>query len=125
MRDQQEKKLTEKLIARTEEFLKAVQKKDVKAMKAMLDRMTFGDLTDTAGTEPLPRIFSIPADLLGWDLEDVQVRMHGFGLHTGTSSLNYRFKGPAGEFKTQGQPIHWIFRNSDNTWYITRAPRSK
>lgn len=124
LREHQEKKLEEKLLARTEEFLKAAQKRDLKAMRSMLDRATLGD-SDSAGVEGLPRILTGPAILLAWDIQDVQVRVHGLGPHTGTSTASYRLKGPAGEFTVQGSPILWIYRNSEETWYIARAPRPK
>ncbi len=127
VRDQKERRLTEQLIARTEEFLRAIQQKDAKAARAMADRLTFGDLTEEEGREMFLRALGGRGELESWEFEDVQVRMGGrpFGpAPHGTCVMTYRLKYPMGDLKAVQQPIHWVYR-TDGAWYVTRTPRDR
>ena len=72
----------------------------------------------------MPRSLSSPAELIGWELEDIQVRLRPLARPMGICTMSYRFKSSMGEFKTQGQPLHWVHR-TDNAWYLIRPPRDK
>jgi serine/threonine protein kinase len=123
VKDIQEKRLTEELIGRTDEFLKSLQKKDLKSIRGMLDRLSFGDLTDAQLSEVFPRLMAEKSEIQKWEFEDVQVRLKGpFGRTTGFCQMTYTVKIPKGEIKLSDQAIHWVHK--PDGWYIMRGPRT-
>ena len=113
-------------MARTEEFLKAVAKKDTKTVRAMLDRLSFGDTAGESGAMEtiFSKAFNERAQLERWEVEEVTFRSRfPRGPSTNaTALLTYHFSAPMGEITVQGQAIHWA-RRGDGLWYVVRPPR--
>jgi serine/threonine protein kinase len=123
MKDIQEKRLAEELIGRTDEFLQSMQKKDLKTIRGMLDRLSFGEPADAQLSDLFPRLAADKSEIQKWEFEDVQVRLKGpFGRTTGYCQMSYTVKIPKGEIKLSEQPIHWVHK--PDGWYLTRAPRT-
>jgi hypothetical protein len=109
-------------MARTDEFLKAIQNKELKTVKSMIDRMSFGDLSEAQITEMFSRLLSDKLELERWEFDDVQVKKAGpFGRQTGTCQMTYTAKVPKGELRLTDQWLHWG-RKLDG-WYLVRGPR--
>jgi len=121
VKDLQEKRQTDELMGRTEEFLKAVQRKDLKTVRRMLDRLAFGEPTDAQLNEMFALLLSEKFELVSWEFEDVQVKRGPLGRTTGLCQMSYAAKIPKGEMKFSEQAIHWS-RKPDG-WYVTRPPK--
>lgn len=123
--DAAEKKLTEEVMARTEELLKAVQKQDIKTIKGMLDEIAFGQVADSAVLELFTRN-PLEKTLDSWEFQDVEVRMRIPGARPQPHALcimTYDLKFPKGNLKLTDQHIQWI-KKMDGKWYVTKLPKS-
>jgi predicted Ser/Thr protein kinase len=125
MKDATEKRMTEEVMARTEELLKAVQNKDSKTIRGILDEVAFGQLTDAQVLETWIRN---PGErqLENWEFQDVDVRMRIPGARPqphAMTIMTYEMKFPKGSMKVQDQPIQWI-RKQDGKWYVTKLPKT-
>jgi predicted Ser/Thr protein kinase len=124
-KDVAEKKFTEEAMQRVEEFLQAMQKKDTKAIRGMLDELAFGQLSDAQVLELVGRSHSDKGSLESWEIQDVDIRMRMPGLRQNPHALftmTYEVKLPKGELKMADQPLHLI-RKVDGKWYVTRLPK--
>jgi serine/threonine protein kinase len=123
-RDAAERRWGEEIYARTEEFLKAAQKKDFKTLKGMLDTLTFGSPDEQVFTEILSKVFNEKVTLEGWEIEDIDVRVRTPGRPQphAVASVAYHLKTPNSELKLQHQAVFWV-RRIDGQWYLTRNPR--
>ena len=124
-KDASEKRLTEEVMARTEELLKAVQTRDAKTVRAFLDDIAFGMLTDAQVMELFLRT-GVDRMLESWEIQDVEIRMRIPGARPQPHALTmmtYELKLPKGTLKATDQPIHWI-RKMDGKWYVTKLPKS-
>jgi predicted Ser/Thr protein kinase len=123
-RDAAERRWGEELYARTEEFLKAAQKKDFKALKGMLDSLTFGSPDEQVFAEILSKVFNEKVTLESWEIQDLDVRVRAPGRPQphAVASVAYHLKTPNSELKLQHQPVYWV-RRIDGQWYLTRNPR--
>jgi serine/threonine protein kinase len=123
IKDTQEKRLTEELIGRTDELLKAMQKKDLKTVRGMLDKLAYGDLPDAQLAEMFSRLLAEKVEIEKWEFDDVQVHLKGLvGRTTAVCQMSYSLKIPKGEVKVSDQPIHWVHK--PDGWYVTRPPRT-
>ncbi|HVE39497.1 MAG TPA: serine/threonine-protein kinase [Planctomycetota bacterium] len=124
LKDATEKKFTEEVMSRTEELLQAMKKKDLKAVRAMLDELAFGQMTD----QQVAELFSknhVEYTLESWEIQDVEIRSKMPGLRQqphASVTLSYELKVPKGSLKIGDQPMHWI-RKLDGRWYLTRLPK--
>jgi hypothetical protein len=124
LKDAQERRLTEEVMDRTEALLRALKARDVKAIKEMTDRLTFGDSGEALAGEVVRRILEGDVEILAWDFEDVEIRARTLGRSPHARvTLTYEIKGTQGKAKVQGAPIQWVKR-IDGGWFLTRAPRS-
>jgi predicted Ser/Thr protein kinase len=124
MKDAQERRLTEEVMDRTEALLKALKARDVKAIKELTDRLTFGDSGEALAGEVARRILEGDVEILAWDFEDVEIRTRTLGRSPHARvNLTYEIKGSQGKAKVEGAPIHWV-RRIDGGWFLTRGPRS-
>src|SRR5262249_24942214 len=73
-KDATEKRYTEEVMARTEELLRAVKIKDAKTIRAMMDEVAFGQLTDAQVLETFTR-GGVERTLESWEFQDVDVRL--------------------------------------------------
>jgi serine/threonine protein kinase len=124
VKDGIEKKFTEEAMARVEEFLQAMQKKDTKAIRGMLDELAFGQMTDTQLFELVGKGHADKGSLEGWEIQDVEIRMKMPGLRQMPHALftmTYEVKLPKGELKITDQPLHLI--RKEGKWYVTRLPK--
>jgi serine/threonine protein kinase len=123
VQDAQERRLTEELLDRADELLKALQKKDVEAIREILDRLTFGELSEASAPEIYQRALNEKTELLDWEIEDVQLRPRTPGRPPGAVlTATYRIGLPnKGEMRLSAQPMYWI-RRLDGKWYATRPP---
>jgi hypothetical protein len=123
MKDATEKRLTEEVMGRTEELMRAVQIRDPKALRSFLDEIAFGQLADAQVLE----IFAKgDRALQSWEIKDVEIRMRVPGARPQPHAqivMTYDFKLPKGEMKVTDQPISWI-RKLDGKWYVTKLPKS-
>ncbi|MBI3854576.1 MAG: serine/threonine protein kinase [Planctomycetes bacterium] len=127
LKDGVEKKFTEEALARAEEFLQAMQKKDTKAIRGMLDELAYGQLTDAQVLEVIGKAHSDKGTLESWEIMDVEIRMKLPGARPqphATLTMTYDVKLPKGELKITDQPLHMI-RRIDGKWYVTRLPKTK
>jgi serine/threonine-protein kinase len=122
IKDLQERRQTEELMARVENFLHAAKKKDLKAVRGYLDRFAFGELSDAAAGELLAKVLGEKAELDGWEFEDVQVRTRPFQRPGALVTMVYRLKVPKGELKAEGTQ-YWVHRLTDG-WVLTKPPKS-
>jgi hypothetical protein len=125
LKDGIEKKFTEEAMLRVEEFLQAMQKKDTKAIRSMLDEIAFGQISDSQLLELLGKGQLDKGSLESWEIQDVEVRMKMPGLRPQPHALftmTYEAKFPKGEMKMTDQPLHLI-RKLDQKWYVTRLPK--
>ena len=113
-------------MARTEQFLRAIQEKDPAVLKAMLDRLSFGEASKTFVAEFMSRLLQGAAKLESWEYENVEFRSPtGTAIrspHWARVTLRYRVVVPQGETTLRGQPIHWV-RRLNGQWYLARAPK--
>jgi serine/threonine protein kinase len=123
VRDAGERRLTEELLARVEQFMRAVQKKDGKAVRSVLDRLTFGDGSHPAIGEHLQKIQSGAVDLAGWAVEYVQLRLRPLARPAAVCEMTYHLAAGKTEIKVEHQPVYWIHR-ADGLWYVTKPPKS-
>jgi len=119
-----ERRYSEEAVARTEELLQAMKKKDTKAIRSMLDEIAYGQLSDA---EILAILHRNPdkMTLESWEFQDVDVRLKlpgARGPHA-MVTMSYDLKLPKGDLKLADQPIHLI-RKLDGKWYVTKPPRS-
>ncbi|HLY08416.1 MAG TPA: protein kinase [Planctomycetota bacterium] len=125
IKDATEKRLTEEVMGRTEELMKALQGKDPKAIRAFLDDIAFGLLSDQQVLE----IFAknpVERYLERWEIQDVEIRMRVPGARPqphAQALMTYDFKFNKVEMKVTDQTIHWI-RKLDGKWYVTRLPKT-
>ena len=124
LRDAAEKRWGEELLQRTEEFLKAAQRKDGKALKGMMDTLTYGENSEQAYQELLSKLLGEKVALEGWEFQDLDVKARALGRLQPHAqiTLTYHLKVPNGELKIQNQGITWVKR-LDGAWYVTRPPR--
>lgn len=124
MKDVQERRLTEELLDRVEELMRAMQKKDLKAMREVLDRLSFGEVSESSTPEIYAKVQSEKAELLEWEVEDVILRGRMPGRPAGAVvTVTFRIGLPSkAEMKLPGQPLHWV-RRLDGKWYATRPPK--
>jgi serine/threonine-protein kinase len=123
MKDATDKRLTEEVLGRTEELMKAVQAKDAKAIRGFLDEIAFGQLTDAQVLEGFEKTQGV---LQSWEIQDVEIRMRVPGARPqphAQTLMTYEFKFAKGELKATDQPIQWI-RKLDGKWYVTKLPKS-
>jgi len=123
MKDATEKRLTEEVLGRTEELMKAVQAKDPKTIRGFLDEIAFGQLTDAQVLEGFEKAQGV---LQTWEIQDVEIRMRVPGARPqphAQTLMTYDFKFAKGELKATDQPIQWI-RKLDGKWYVTKLPKS-
>jgi eukaryotic-like serine/threonine-protein kinase len=124
-KDGMEKKFTEEALQRVEEFLQAMQKKDTKSIRSMLDEIAFGQITDAQMVDLLGRGYADRGSLESWEIQDVDIRTRMPGLRQHPHALftmTYEVKVPKGELKIADQPLHLI-RKVDGKWYVTRLPK--
>ncbi len=124
LKDATEKRFTEEVMSRTEELLQAMKKKDLKAVRAMLDELAFGQMTDQQVAELFARNH-VEYTLESWEIQDVELRSKVPGLRQqphAMVTLTYELKVPKGSLKVSDQPMHWI-RKLDGRWYLTRLPK--
>ncbi len=123
IKDAQERRLTEEVLDRSDELIRRMQKKDAKGIAPMLDRLTFGELTESNAPELYQKMLADKTELLGWEFEEVHLRSRLPGRPPGAVvTLSYRVALPKGELKLSGQPLHWVKR-LDGRWYLSRPPR--
>jgi predicted Ser/Thr protein kinase/outer membrane biosynthesis protein TonB len=125
-KDATEKRLTEEVMARTEELLKAVQARDTKTIRSMLDEIAFGQLSDAAVLELFTRN---PVDkmLEGWEFQDVEIRMRIPGARPqphAITIMTYTLKLPKGTMTLTDQHIQWIKKLEGGKWLVTRLPKT-
>jgi serine/threonine protein kinase len=123
-KDATDKKFTEDVMSRAEEFLQAMKKKDLKTARGMLDDLAFGQITDQQLEELLTR--NHPDYLLeSWEIQDAEIRMKvpGRPQPHATLTLTYELKLPKGTMRVTDQVMHWI-RKLDGRWYLTRLPKT-
>src|SRR5262249_55124488 len=121
-----ERKYGEEAVARTEELLQAMKRKDTKAIRGMLDDIAFGQLSDSEVLALLHRN-SDKVTLESWEVQEVEVRLKvpgARGPHA-TVTMTYDLKLPKGDLKLTDQPIHLIKKPLDGKWYVTKPPRTK
>src|SRR6185503_17990143 len=109
LKDGVEKKFTEEAMSRAEEFLQAMQKKDTKAIRSMLDEIAFGQITDAQVLDLLGRGHSDKGTIESWEIQDLDLRMRMPGLRQQPHALftmTYDVKFPKGEMKLTDQPLH-------------------
>jgi serine/threonine-protein kinase len=123
LKDGPERRQTEELLDRVDELLKAVQRKDGKAVKAFLDRLAFGDLTEAGATEVVGRVLPPQAELLRWEATDADLQVRPFAGSIGRVTMTFWVKTPAGELKVADRPMHWLRRAADG-WVLSKPPRS-
>ena len=124
-KDGVERKFTEEAMQRVEEFLQAMQKKDTKAIRAMLDELAFGQITDAQVLDLLGRSHPDKGSLESWEIQDVDIRTRMPGMRQNPHALftmTYQVNLPKGELKVTDQPLHLI-RKLDGKWYVTRLPK--
>ena len=125
MTDLTEKRMTEEVMARTEELLRAVQSKNTKVIRGILDEIAYGQLTDEQVLETFTRN-PTEKSLESWEFQDVEIRMRVPGARPqphAVTTMSYEVKFPKGTLKVQDQPIQWI-RKIDGKWYVTKMPKS-
>jgi serine/threonine protein kinase len=125
VKDALERKYTEEVMARTEEFLQAASKKDLRSMRSMLDEIAFGQVSDEQLQEILVKTHADKGALESWEFQDVDIRMKVPGARPqphATATMIYIVTFPKGSLKIQDQLIHWI-RRLDGRWYVTKPPR--
>jgi predicted Ser/Thr protein kinase len=118
-----ERRYTEEAVARVEELLQALKKKDTKTIRGMLDEIAYGQLSDAEILALIHRN-SDRATLEGWEFQEAEVRLKlpgARGPHA-TVTMTYDLKLPKGDLKLSDQPIHLI-RKLDGKWYVTKPPR--
>jgi predicted Ser/Thr protein kinase len=123
IKDAQERRLHEEVLERSEELLRRMKKRDGKGILEMLDRLSFGDVTESQAAELFQKLATDRNELTGWEFEDVQVRPRLPGsAPTAVVSVNFRVALEKGELRLQGQPLHWVKRR-DGQWYLSRPAR--
>ncbi|HLY73459.1 MAG TPA: hypothetical protein VKU80_05005, partial [Planctomycetota bacterium] len=125
IKDATEKRLTEEVMSRTEELMKAIQGRDAKAVRGFLDEIAFGQLADVQVLENFAKANS-DKSLESWEIQDVEIRMRIPAARPqphALTTMTYEFKFPKGSLKVQDQPIHWI-RKLDGKWYVTKLPKT-
>ena len=125
MKDITEKRLTEEVMARAEELLKAIKNRDTKTIRAMLDEVAFGQMTDGQVLETFGRN-QAEKQLESWEFQDVEVRMRIPGARPqphAVTTMAFELTFPKGSMKIQDQLIQWI-RKPDGKWYVTKFPKS-
>jgi hypothetical protein len=125
MKDMTEKRLSEEVMARTEELLKAVKVRDSKTIRGILDEIAFGQMTDLQVLETFSKN-PVEKQLESWEFQDVEVRMRVPGARPqphAVTTMTYELTFPKGSMKIQDQSIQWI-RKSDGKWYVTKFPKS-
>ena len=109
---------------RTEVLLRALKARDVKAIKDLTDRLTFGDAGEALAGEVARRILQGEMDLQGWEFEDVEIRTRTPGRPAQARvTMAYDLRNTGGAAKIQA-PLHWVKR-LDGGWFLTRAPRGE
>jgi predicted Ser/Thr protein kinase len=123
-KDTLERKYTEDVMARTEELLQAASKKDLKAMRAMMDELAFGQVSDEQLQELLVKTHADKGTLESWEFQDVEIRMKlpGRLQPHAMVTMTYTVTFPKGSLKIQDQVIHWT-RRLDGKWLVTKAPK--
>ena len=125
LKDVTEKRLTEEVMSRTEELMKALQKQDAKTVKTFLDDVAFGQLTDAQILENFSKTH-VEKALESWEFQDIEIRMRvplARPQPHALATMSYEFKFPKGTLKVQDQPIHWI-KKQDGKWYVTKLPKT-
>jgi predicted Ser/Thr protein kinase len=126
IKDATERKFTEEVMARTEELLQAMKKKDLKAVRAMLDELAFGQMTDQQVAELFTKNH-VEYTLESWEIQDVEIRTKVPGLRQlphASVMLTYELKLPTSRtVKISDQPMHWIRKGLEGRWYLTRLPK--
>ena len=121
-----ERRFTEEVMARTEELLQAMEKKDLKTMRGMLDEVAFVQVTDLQLQEIFTKTHVDKGTLEGWEFQDIEIRLKLPGARPqphAMVTLTYELKFPKGSLKIQDQIIHWI-RKLDGKWYVTKPPKT-
>jgi serine/threonine protein kinase len=124
IKDATEQRLTKEVMTRTEELLQAMQKKDLKTVRGMLDELAFGQPSDQQVQELLGKNHA-EHTLESWEIQDVEIRSRMPGLRQqphATVTMTYELRLSKGMLKLTDQPIHWI-RKIDGRWYVTRLPK--
>jgi len=125
LKDATDKRLTEEVMARTEELMKALQKQDVKTVRTFLDEVAFGQLTDAQILENFSKTH-VEKTLESWEFQDIEIRMRiplARPQPHALATMTYEFKLPKGSLKVQDQPLHWI-KKQDGKWYVTKLPKT-
>ncbi len=123
LKDLQERRLAEEALQRSEELLEAMKRKDAKAVRGLLDRLSFGDLTAADAPDLYRRLADDKVELLDWQVEDVEVKARLPGRPPSVQvTMEVRASVPKGEIRLTGQPLHWV-RRLDGAWYLTRPSR--
>jgi len=125
IKDATEKRLTEEVMSRTEELMKALQKQDVKTVKTFLDEVAFGQLADTQILENFVKIHA-EKTLESWEFQDIEIKMRipmARPQPHALATMTYEFKFPKSTLRVQDQPIHWI-KKQDGKWYVTKLPKT-
>jgi serine/threonine protein kinase len=125
LKDGAEKKFTDEVMQRAEEFLQAMRKKDLKTARSMLDELAFGQIPDVQLEEILTK--NHPDYILeSWEIQDAEIRMKLPGARPqphAALTLTYELKLPKATMKITDQVMHWI-RKLDGRWYLTRLPKN-
>jgi serine/threonine-protein kinase len=125
LKDATDKRLTEEVMSRVEELMKAVQAKDPARLRGFLDEIAFGQLSDAQVLEVFYKN-SVEKSLTSWEIQDVELRMRVPGARPQPHALTlmtYEFKLNKADLKVSDQSINWI-RKLDGKWYVTRLPKT-
>jgi predicted Ser/Thr protein kinase len=125
IKDQTEKRLTEEVMSRIEELMKAMQAKDPAKIRSFLDEIAFGQLTDQQVLEVFAKS---PGEktLQSWEIQNVEIRMRVPGARPqphAEATMTYEYKFNKVDMKVTDQPLHWI-RRLDGKWYVTKLPKT-
>lgn len=124
MKDSIERRYTDEVMTQVEAFMQAIQKKDLKAVRGMLDEIAFGQPTDAQLGELLSKNHP-EYSLEGWEIQDTELRLKLPGARPqphATVLMTYDLKIVKGTLKLTDQVMHWI-RKVDGRWYLTRLPK--
>jgi serine/threonine protein kinase len=125
MKDQTEKRLTEEVMTRAEELMKAIQSKDPARLRSFLDEIAYGQLNDAQVQEIFTKNM-VEKTLQAWEVQDVEIRMRVPGARPqphAVTVMTYDFKFAKGDLKVTDQTINWI-RKLDGKWYVTKLPKT-
>jgi hypothetical protein len=121
IRDATERRQLEAVGDRADALYRAIQKRDVDAVRGFLDRFTWGDLWEKAAAELVKPPGAEAPTLLSWELVEIELKPKQPARPLMAQTVHrFEMEHPQAKISMTGKPSLWVYRLTDQTWYLMR-----